>query len=32
MLLEDDFPCMGEIDRALHLYEMMDLDIRSIPE
>ena len=28
--LEDDFPRMGEIDRDLHLYEMMDTDIRSI--
>ena len=30
--LEDDFPCTGEIDRDLHLYEMMDPDIRSILE
>ena len=30
--LEDDFPCMGEIDRDLHLYEMMDPNIRSISE
>ena len=26
--LEDDFPCTCEIDRNLHLYEIMDLDIR----
>ena len=32
MFLENDFPCTGEIDRDLHLYEMMDPDIRSIPE
>ena len=30
--LENDFPHMGEIDRDLHLYKMMDPDIRSIPE
>ena len=30
--LEDDFPHMGEIDRDLHLYEMMDPDIRSTPK
>ena len=30
--LENDFPHIGEIDRDLHLYEMMDLDIRSIHE
>ena len=28
--LEDNFPRTGEIDRDLHLYEMMDPDIRSI--
>ena len=28
--LEDNFPHMGKIDRDLHLYEMMDTDIRSI--
>ena len=27
---ERDFPRIGEIDRDLHLYEMMDPDIRSI--
>ena len=27
---KDDFPHMGKIDRDLHLYEMMDTDIRSI--
>ena len=27
--LEDDFPRTGQIDRDLHLYEMMDRDIRS---
>ena len=32
MFLEDDFPCKGEIDRDLHLYEIMDPEIRSIPE
>ena len=30
--LEDDFPRIGEIDRDLHLYEMMDPDIRSTPK
>ena len=30
--LEDDFPRIGEIDRDLHLYEMMDHDIRSTPK
>ena len=30
--LEDDFPRTGEIDRDLHLYEMIDPNIRSIPE
>ena len=30
--LEDDFPYMSEIDRDLHLYEMMDPDIRSLLE
>ena len=30
--LEDDFPRMGEIDRDLHLNEMMDPDIRSTPK
>ena len=30
--LEDDFPCMSEIDMDLHLYEMMDLGIRSTPK
>ena len=32
IFVEDDFPCTSEIDRDLHLYEMMDLDIRSIPK
>ena len=27
---EDDFPCTGEIDRDLHIYEMMDPNIGSI--
>ena len=30
--LEDDCPCMDEIDRDLHLYEMMDPNIRSTPK
>ena len=30
--LKDDFPCMSEIDKDLHLYEMMDPDIRFIHE
>ena len=30
--LEDDFPCTSEIDRDLHLYEMMNLNIRFTPE
>ena len=30
--LEDDFPCMGEIDRDLYLYEMMDPGIISTPK
>ena len=30
--LEDDFPRIGEIDRDLHLYEMIDLNIISIPK
>ena len=30
--LEDDFPHTSEIDRDLHLYEMMNLDIRSTLE
>ena len=30
--LEDDFPYMSEINRDLHLYEMMDTDIRSLLE
>ena len=32
MFLKDDFPRTSEIDRDLLLYEMMDLDIRSIPK
>ena len=28
--LDDNFPRTSEIDRDLYLYEMMDLDIRSI--
>ena len=32
MFLEDDISCIGEIDRHLHLYEMMDLDIWSTLE
>ena len=30
--LEEDFPCMGEIERDLHLYDMMDLGIISTPK
>ena len=30
--LEDYFLSTSETDRDLHLYEMMDPDIRSIPE
>ena len=30
--LEDDFPRIGEIDRDLHLYEMIYLNIISIPK
>ena len=30
--LEDDFPLRGVIDKNLHLYEMMDLDINSKSE
>ena len=30
--LEDNCPRMGEIDRDLHLYEMMDPNIRSTPK
>ena len=30
--LKDDFPCMSEIVKDLHLYEMMDPDIRFIHE
>ena len=30
--LEDDFPHTSEIDRDLHLYDMMNLDIRSTLE
>ena len=26
MFLEDDFPCMVEIDGDLHLYKIMDLE------
>ena len=30
--LKDDFPCIGEIDRDLHFYEIMDPNIRSTPK
>ena len=30
--LEDDLPCASDIDRDLYLYEIIDPDIRSIPE
>ena len=29
---EDNFPCISEIDKDLHLYEMMDPNIRSTPK
>ena len=32
MFLKDNFPHTGEIDRDLHLYEMMDPNIRSTLE
>ena len=32
IFVEDDFPCTSEIERDLHLYEMMDPNIRSTPE
>ena len=32
IFVEDDFPCTSEIDRDLHLYEMMDPNIRSTPK
>ena len=32
MFLEGNFPRMDEIDRDLHLYEIMNPNIRSIPE
>ena len=32
MFLEGNFPRIGEIDRDLHLYEIMNPNIRFIPE